>query len=156
MLKIDSENRNYVVFLFTTRDYSFLFNTQKDKYSHIFQVDIYEMREDPRLLEHVAGKSINLALSERGRSALRSLGLEDYIVDNYSIKMRSRLIHDLNGSKREIPYGRKDQFILSVGRRFLNELLLTEAEKYTNIRLNFNHKLIAANLDEGMLCYSFS
>ncbi len=108
------------------------------------------MREDPRTLEHVPGKSINLALSERGRSALRSLGLEESIIQNYSIKMNSRLIHDLNGTKREIPYGRKDQFILSVGRRFLNELLLTEAEKYKNININFSHKLIAANLDEGM------
>jgi kynurenine 3-monooxygenase len=108
------------------------------------------MREDPRTLEHFSGKSINLSISERGISALRSLGLEESFIQNYSIKMKSRLIHDLNGTKREIPYGRKDQFILSVGRRFLNELLLTEAEKYKNINIHFSHKLIAANLDEGM------
>jgi kynurenine 3-monooxygenase len=108
------------------------------------------MREDPRTLEHFSGKSINLSISERGISALRSLGLEESFIQNYSIKMKSRLIHDLNGTKREIPYGRKDQFILSVGRRFLNELLLTEAEKYKNINIHFSHKLIATDLDKGM------
>lgn len=108
------------------------------------------MRDDPRTQEYVPGKSINLALSERGRTALRKLGLEEYILDKYSIPMNARLIHDINGNRRAIPYGRKDQFLLSIGRRFLNELLLTEVEKYENISLNFNHKLVAANLDEGM------
>ena len=60
------------------------------------------MRDDPRNAVHVVGKSINLALSERGRSALRSLGLEDMILDKYSIKMHARMIHDLNGNKRKI------------------------------------------------------
>ncbi|CAG2110825.1 unnamed protein product [Medioppia subpectinata] len=111
---------------------------------------MYEMREDPRTQEHVVGKSINMALSERGRVALRSLGLEDQILDNYSIKMNARLIHDVNGRKRAIPYGKKNQYLLSISRRFLNELMLTEVEKYNNISLNFNHKLVGANLDEGM------
>ena len=108
------------------------------------------MIDDPRTQEYVPGKSINMALSERGRCALRKLGLEEYILDNYSIRMNSRLIHDINGNRRAIAYGKKDQFLLSIGRRFLNELLLTEVEKFKNISLNFNHKLVAANLDEGM------
>ena len=72
------------------------------------------MRDDPRQMEHVVGKSINLALSERGRRALRTLGLEDRILDQYSTKMYARMIHDQSGSIRTIPYGRPDQYILSI------------------------------------------
>ena len=117
-------------------------------------MDLYEMRNDPRKSEHVVGKSINLALSERGRSALRSLGLEKEIIEKYSIKMYSRMIHDLNGRKRIIPYGtRPDQYILSVSRRFLNELLLSKAEKYENVHIHFDHKLLQANLKQGHLTF---
>lgn len=119
-----------------------------------FNVDVYEMRDDPRTAIQVAGKSINLALSERGRHALRMLGLEDVILDKYSIKMRARMIHNKNGTKREIPYGNQDQYILSISRRFLNEMLITEAEKYQNVNMHFNHKLNEADLKNGMLSFS--
>ena len=35
-------------------------------------------------MEHVPGRSINLAMSIRGRSALREVGLEDEIIKNLS------------------------------------------------------------------------
>ncbi|KPM09688.1 kynurenine 3-monooxygenase-like protein [Sarcoptes scabiei] len=121
-----------------------------------YKVELFEMRKDPRKSEHVAGKSINLALSERGRSALRLLGLEEEILQKYSIRMYSRMIHEINGRTRTIPYGtRSDEFILSVGRRFLNELLLTEAEKYSNVSIKFEHKLIDANLRDGQLKFNW-
>lgn len=72
-------------------------------------VDLYEMRSDIRLAEHVHGKSINLALSDRGRAALRALGLEQEVLRQHAIPMRARLIHDLSGRRRPIPYGNKDQ-----------------------------------------------
>lgn len=109
------------------------------------------MRKDPRRCAHVVGKSINMALSERGRAALRKLGLEDLILEKYSIKMRARMIHNLDGSLHSIPYGTEDQYILSVSRRFLNELLITEAEKYPNVKIHFDSKLIGANLVKGQL-----
>ena len=40
---------------------------------------------------------------------------------------------------------------MSVGRRYLNELMLTEAEKHENVTLNFGHKLVACNFDEGLV-----
>ncbi|XP_054158816.1 kynurenine 3-monooxygenase-like [Oppia nitens] len=119
-----------------------------------YHVDVYEMRDDPRTQEQVVGKSINMALSERGRSALRSLGLETQILENYSIKMFARLIHDVSGRKRAIPYGtNRDQYLLSISRRYLNELMLTEVEKFNNISVNFRHKLVGANLDEGKMTF---
>ena len=121
-----------------------------------FQVDLYEMRDDIRLMEHVQGKSINLAISERGRSALRALGLEKEVLDNHAIPMRARLIHDLSGKKRIIPYGRSGQNIYSVGRRFINELLLNHAEKKKNVSIHFNYKTIGCDFDQGKTAFTKS
>jgi 2-polyprenyl-6-methoxyphenol hydroxylase-like FAD-dependent oxidoreductase len=63
---------------------------------------------DIRKQQIVAGRSINLALSCRGREALRHAGLEDQVTAN-GIPMYGRMIHDLDGRRRPIPYGRKDQ-----------------------------------------------
>ncbi|XP_038048275.1 kynurenine 3-monooxygenase-like [Patiria miniata] len=118
-----------------------------------FQVDLYESREDIRTLEHVSGRSINLALSIRGREALRLVGLEDQIVGG-GIPMHARLIHGVSGRKSAQPYGKEGQFISSVDRRLLNETLLTEAEKYPNIRLHFYHKMVQADFDNGVIFFT--
>lgn len=68
-----------------------------------YSIDLYEFREDIRKCEQAEGRSINLALSARGRLALRSVGLEDQILKN-GIPMRGRMIHDLKGNRRIIPY----------------------------------------------------
>lgn len=64
---------------------------------------------DIRTMEHVPGKSINLAMSIRGRSALREVGLEDEIIKNHGLPMEARMIHRLDGSTYQIPYGKKGQ-----------------------------------------------
>lgn len=51
----------------------------------------------------VAGRSINLALSARGRKALAEVGLELDILD-HGIPMRGRMLHDLKGRTRVVPY----------------------------------------------------
>ncbi|GFO16873.1 kynurenine 3-monooxygenase [Plakobranchus ocellatus] len=113
-----------------------------------YKVDIYEMRPDIRLMDVVRGRSINLALSCRGREALKGVGLEAEIVKNV-IPMRARMIHDLNGKRRPIPYGTKDQYIMSIDRRNLNELLLSAAEEYPDVRMFFSHKLISCDFHKG-------
>jgi kynurenine 3-monooxygenase len=80
---------------------------------------------DIRQLEHVSGKSINLAMSIRGLSALNTIGLGDHVAKDYGIPMYARMIHRPDGSTYPVPYGRKDQAIYSVGRRYVNEILLT-------------------------------
>ena len=69
---------------------------------------MYNIISDIRTMEVVRGRSINLALSVRGREALRRVGVEDSIV-KYGIPMYSRMIHDRDGTRRPIPYGKKDQ-----------------------------------------------
>lgn len=60
-------------------------------------------------MEHVPGRSINLAMSIRGRSALREIGLEDDVIKNHGLPMEARMIHRLDGSTYSIPYGKKGQ-----------------------------------------------
>ncbi|HEY5612588.1 MAG TPA: FAD-dependent oxidoreductase, partial [Lysobacter sp.] len=45
-----------------------------------WQVDVYEKRGDPRLKGYEGGRSINLALAERGLHALRIAGGDDEVM----------------------------------------------------------------------------
>jgi len=116
-------------------------------------VNVYEYRQDIRTMEHVPGKSINLAMSVRGLAGLAGVGLDEHIKTEYGIPMHARMIHNLDGSLNAIPYGKEGQCIYSVGRRYINEILITEAEKYPNINFHFNHKLTKANLASPQLTF---
>lgn len=115
-----------------------------------FQVDVYEAREDIRLANFTRGRSINLALSYRGRQALKAIGLEDQIVSK-GVPMKARMIHSLSGKKSAIPYGNKSQYILSISRESLNKDLLTAVESYPNAKVHFGHKLSKCSPEEGVL-----
>uniref|UniRef100_A0A8C6HQR6 Kynurenine 3-monooxygenase n=2 Tax=Mus TaxID=862507 RepID=A0A8C6HQR6_MUSSI len=115
-----------------------------------FQVDVYEAREDIRVAKSARGRSINLALSYRGRQALKAIGLEDQIVSK-GVPMKARMIHSLSGKKSAIPYGNKSQYILSISRENLNKDLLTAVESYANAKVHFGHKLSKCIPEEGVL-----
>ncbi|XP_072265191.1 kynurenine 3-monooxygenase [Pyxicephalus adspersus] len=117
-----------------------------------FQVDLYEAREDIRIAKTVSGRSINLALSNRGRKALKAVGLEEKIVAK-GIPMYARMIHSHNGKIYSIPYGKPHQYILSVDRANLNKELLDAAEKYSNVKIHFEHKLSDYNIESGTLLF---
>ena len=115
------------------------------------KVHLYESRPDIRKEDVVSGRSINLALSHRGREALRAVGLEDEVLAK-AIPMRARKIHTANGKLYSIPYGtRPDECIYSVDRRALNELLLTKAEEAPKVTVHFDHKLLQADLENKTL-----
>ncbi|GBM77107.1 Kynurenine 3-monooxygenase [Araneus ventricosus] len=84
-------------------------------------------------MEVVPGRSINLALSVRGRSALSLAGLEEEVIDKHGIPMKGRMIHSLDGWRTPIQYDKKGRCIYSVGRRFLNETLLNEYFSSINV-----------------------
>lgn len=118
-----------------------------------YQVDVYEKRQDMRQQEATFGRSINLALSHRGREALRAVGAEEVVAKN-GIPMYGRMIHDKNGGRHPIYYGKKTQYIMSVDRRCLNELLLTVSEQYSDlVRLHFEHKLVSCDFDKGSIVF---
>ncbi|XP_072533138.1 kynurenine 3-monooxygenase [Salminus brasiliensis] len=117
-----------------------------------FDVAVFESRDDIRCAKVVKGRSINLALSHRGRQALKHIGIEEKIV-SMGIPMHARMIHSLNGKCSPIPYGRKGQYILSVGRTNLNKELLTAVEAYPNTELNFSHKLLDWSPETGTMTF---
>ena len=105
-----------------------------------YNVTVIEMRPDLRKVNISAGRSINLAFSDRGNKAMKLVGIEDK-VKTLCIPMNGRMLHDIEGNTILAPYsGREHEFINSISRGELNALLLDEAEKHKNVTIHFNRK----------------
>ena len=112
-----------------------------------YQVVVYESRSDLRKSDISAGRSINLALSNRGLKALRMAGVEEKARE-LCIPMKGRLMHDVASNTFESNYsGRQGEFINSISRGDLNGLLLTEAEKYSNVKIHFNTRCLEIDIE---------
>lgn len=95
---------------------------------HGYQVTVYERRPDFRKSGNYGGRSINLAISERGWKGLAGVGLEQ-AVRELAIPMPGRMIHDIPGNLVFQPYGKPGEAINSVSRGGLNILMIDAAEK---------------------------
>jgi kynurenine 3-monooxygenase len=114
-----------------------------------YKVRIYERRGDMRKEKMSAGRSINLALSDRGLLALEKVGLADE-VKKISIPMHGRYIHNLDGSTAFQPYGKEGQYINSVSRGTLNMKLMDLAEQH-GVQIFFNEKCTVLDWDKDVL-----
>ncbi len=103
-----------------------------------YAVKVYERRSDMRKEKMSAGRSINLALSDRGLLALQQVGLADQIKE-IAIPMHGRFIHNQDGTTAFQPYGKEGQFINSVSRATLNMKLMDIAEE-DGVKIHFNEK----------------
>jgi kynurenine 3-monooxygenase len=101
------------------------------------KVRIYERRGDMRTEATVAGRSINLALSDRGIKALKEVGIADEVM-KIAIPMPGRFIHNRDGSTAFQAYGKEGQAINSVSRGELNKKLMDLAEQH-GVKINFNY-----------------
>jgi kynurenine 3-monooxygenase len=108
-----------------------------------YNVKIYERRADMRKEKIAAGRSINLALSDRGIKALEEVGIMDDI-KKIAIPMHGRYIHNADGTTAFQPYGNEGQFINSVSRGELNKKLMDLAEK-NGAEIFFNQKCETIN-----------
>ncbi|CAP39652.1 Protein CBG23368 [Caenorhabditis briggsae] len=116
-----------------------------------WDVSVYEFRKDIRTMKHVQGRSINLALSQRGKSALEAVGLKEYIV-NQGVPLYARLVHNKDGKTySRQPYGKPGEHIVSINRRHLNEVMITQAEKSPNVKFFFEHKVKSVDYDKKQL-----
>jgi kynurenine 3-monooxygenase len=113
-----------------------------------YKVSIYERRADMRKEEVEAGRSINLALSDRGIKALQEVGIADDVMQ-IAIPMHGRHIHNADGSHAFQPYGKQGQYINSVSRRELNCKLMDLAEA-NGVQLFFNHRFTEADWKKNM------
>jgi kynurenine 3-monooxygenase len=86
-----------------------------------YKVSIYERRNDLRSEIISAGKSINLALSKRGWTALKKVGIHERVME-IAIPMYKRIMHDAKGNLSEQDYGKDGEAIYSVSRVELNVL----------------------------------
>lgn len=111
-----------------------------------WRVDVFEKRGDPRVQGYAGGRSINLALTERGRHALRMADADDAVM-RQAVMMRGRMVHALDGRTQLQRYGRDDsEVIWSIHRGDLNVTLLDLAEQ-AGARLHFNRRLDAVDFD---------
>jgi kynurenine 3-monooxygenase len=109
-------------------------------------VTVYDSR--PLHQSADAGRSINLALADRGIHALKTAGVYDAI-RSAGVPMRGRMIHDRHGGTSLQPYGQRPQeMLLSISRERLRRALL-EVAAQQGARVNFEHRLETADFAAG-------
>jgi kynurenine 3-monooxygenase len=100
------------------------------------------------------GRSINLALSNRGIRALEEVGLAEELKKE-AIPMHGRMIHDLQGHLNFQPYGKAGQYINSISRSGLNKVLMTKAESL-GVEFHFEQRVTAVDFEKTELTIQHS
>ena len=119
-----------------------------------FYVELFERNPDPRKGQSAAGRSINLVLAERGRHALDLAGLLEE-VDRYTIPMRGRMLHAIDGSLTLQKYGKDEsEVIWSTHRAELNRTMLDAAEASNKVRIFFDHPLKAVDWSSQTISFT--
>lgn len=117
------------------------------------QVELFERRPDMRTNLIDGGRSINLAMSNRGWKALDGVGVGEEI-RKISIPMYRRVMHDQKGNLSFQQYGKEGQAIYSVSRAGLNARLMDLAESTGNAKINFNERCTTVDFDSGSATFS--
>ncbi|MEV0385175.1 NAD(P)/FAD-dependent oxidoreductase [Nonomuraea sp. NPDC050643] len=114
-------------------------------------VTLYERRPDPREEGPDRGRSINLAISERGIDALRRLGLDGKVLHT-ALPMPGRMMHAPDGTLTFQPYSAdRSHAINSIGRADLNRRLLDAATALPGVEVRFGHRLTGLDERTGRL-----
>lgn len=116
-----------------------------------YRVKVFERRPDMRIQSAIGGRSINLALSDRGWRGLDEVGLRKEI-GNITIPMQGRMVHS-DGQATLQPYGKTGQAIHSVSRATLNKTLIAEAEKIPGVSFCFNERCMHVDLFQKKLFF---
>ncbi len=114
------------------------------------KVDVFERRGDIRNVDLIGGRSINLALSDRGWKALEIVGMTESIKD-IAIPMTGRMMHSIDGELTYQAYGKEGEAIYSVSRGELNKRLLLKASENPNVNFHFDHRCLDIDLDQASL-----
>lgn len=112
-----------------------------------YQATLYERRPDMRQVQLPAGRSINLALSARGLFALEEVGLKETVLKQ-ALPMRGRMMHDLASQLTYQAYGQPHEYINSISRSYLNEVLLDAAEA-AGANIRFEHRCLGYDFQQG-------
>lgn len=115
-------------------------------------IHVYDYRPDPRRATATTGskrsRSINLAISTRGLTALAQVGLSDKVAA-IAVPMHGRCVHSATPSAplQLQRYGQPGQYLLSVSRARLNNLLLDACDAADGISLTFGTRCVSVDLD---------
>ncbi|WP_344929285.1 NAD(P)/FAD-dependent oxidoreductase, partial [Streptosporangium carneum] len=116
-----------------------------------YEVTLYERRPDPREAAPERGRSINLAISERGIDALRRVGLDE-VVMKAALPMPGRMMHAPDGTLSFQHYSADGlRSINSISRSDLNRTLLDAALAMPGVRACFEHRLTGLDVDSGRM-----
>ena len=111
-------------------------------------VTVFDRRPDIRKIQF-SGRSINLAMSNRGWKALREVGLEDEI-KKIAIPLDKRAMHVGDQPTYVQQYGKEGEAIWSISRGVLNKRMINLAEEAGAI-FRFEEKVWDINLPEAKL-----
>jgi kynurenine 3-monooxygenase len=116
-----------------------------------YRVSVFERRSDMRISGLEGGRSINLALSNRGIRALEEAGISAE-VKKVAVPMHGRMMHSPEGELTFLPYGKQGQFINSVSRSALNIVLINRAEA-EGVKFYFQHRITRVDLEKTTLAF---
>ncbi|HZX74172.1 MAG TPA: NAD(P)/FAD-dependent oxidoreductase, partial [Cyclobacteriaceae bacterium] len=116
-----------------------------------YTVSVFERRPDPRQHSLEDGRSINMALSNRGIKALDEVGMAER-VKQIAVPMHGRAIHDVNGNIKFQPYGKEGEFINSISRGGLTQILIKKAEE-AGVEFFFSHRCTHIDLETSTLTF---
>ncbi|HBK83351.1 MAG TPA: kynurenine 3-monooxygenase, partial [Flavobacterium sp.] len=111
-------------------------------------VHVYDRSMDIRNIQF-SGRSINLALSDRGWKALEYIGIAEE-VKKIGIPMIQRAIHTQDGRLNYQKYGKEGEAIYSLSRGVLNRKMIDLAEAF-GVEFYFKHKVWDVSLSEATL-----
>lgn len=116
------------------------------KAGHI--VHVYDRSPDIRKIKF-SGRSINLALSNRGWKALDKIGISEEI-KKIGLPMDKRAIHLMDQTLNYQKYGKEGEAIYSLSRGVLNRKMIDLAET-VGVEFFFEHKVWDVSLGEAIL-----
>ena len=111
-------------------------------------VTVFDRRPDIRTIEF-SGRSINLAMSNRGWKALRKVGLEEQVKE-IAIPLDKRAMHVNEKPLYFQKYGKDGEAIWSISRGVLNKKMIDLAEQEGTV-FRFNEKVWDVDLPEAKI-----
>jgi len=113
------------------------------KFGH--QITVFDRRPDIRNVKF-SGRSINLAMSNRGWSALEEVGIETEI-KKIAIPLDKRAMHVVGQEEYYQKYGKDDEAIWSISRGVLNRKMIDLAEA-AGVEFRFEEKVWDVDLPD--------
>lgn len=115
---------------------------------HGHDITVFDRRPDIRNIKF-SGRSINLAMSNRGWTALREVGIEEEI-KKIGIPLDKRAMHVVGQPEYYQKYGKEGQAIWSISRGVLNKKMIDLAED-AGVDFRFNEKVWDVDLPEAKI-----